>query len=604
MTTETDHFEALLDHIKRSRGFDFAGYKRPSLMRRVCKRMQTVGLEDYGDYVDYLEVHPEEFTDLFNTVLINVTAFFRDEPAWDYLAQEIIPGILANKKADEPIRAWSAGCASGEEAYTLAMLLAEALGPEAFHQRARIYATDIDEDALGHARQASYSGQEVQPVPAGLREKYFEPAGSRYVFRADWRRSVIFGRHDLTQDAPMSRLDLLVCRNTLMYFHAEAQSKILARLHFALNGQGILFLGKAEMLLTHADLFTPIELKHRIFAKVPKINQRDRLSALAQAGDVQAADDLDRHMRLGQIAFDTGPIAQLVVDLDGNLAFANERARSLFTLSSQDIGRPLKDLELSYRPVELRGPIEQAYAERRLIRLANVERRFPDNDVQYLDMQVTPLSENGASLLGVSITFDDVTYRQRLQADLQRSNHELETAYRELQSAHEELETTNEELETTNEELQSTNEELETMNEELSSTNEELRTMNDELRQGSIDFNQTNAFLQSILASLRLGVVVVDRQMTVLVWNRQAQDLWGLRADEVQGRSLLSLDIGLPVDQLPIAAFSASNVDYQEVTLSAITRRGRSIHCHIICTPFLDARGNHEGLVLSMEEVT
>ncbi len=282
-------FEALLDYLKRSRGFDFIGYKRSSLMRRVLKRMQMVGIEDYGDYHDHLKVHPEEFAHLFNTILINVTAFFRDDAAWEYLAQNIVPKILAEKKAGDPVRVWSAGCASGEEAYTVAMLLAEAMGAEAFHQRVKIYATDVDEEALTQARQAGYTDENLQPVPAELRDKYFELSGDRYVFHTDLRRSIIFGRHDLVQDAPISRLDLLVCRNVLMYFNAETQARILARLHFALNDVGFLFLGKAEMLLTHANLFNPTDLKHRIFTKASKVN-------------------------LPKMASDTSPVAQLVMD--------------------------------------------------------------------------------------------------------------------------------------------------------------------------------------------------------------------------------------------------------------------------------------------------
>src|SRR5262249_38552592 len=248
-TKATQEFEALLEFLKNSRGFDFTGYKRSSLQRRLGKRMQGLHLERYSDYLDYLEVHPEEFPQLFNTILINVTGFFRDAAAWDCLAAEVVPLIIAEKKPSDLIRVWSAGCASGEEAYTLSIILAEALGFESFRQRVKIYATDVDEEALLQARQASYSAKDLQPIPDTLRSKYFEFNGQRYVFRPDLRRSVIFGRHDLVQDAPISRLDLLVCRNVLMYFNAETQSRVLARFHFAVNDTGFIFLGRAEMLL-------------------------------------------------------------------------------------------------------------------------------------------------------------------------------------------------------------------------------------------------------------------------------------------------------------------------------------------------------------------
>lgn len=594
--TADPKFESLLDYLRRERGFDFSGYKRSTLMRRVMKRMQEVQIAGYGDYLDYLEVHPEEFTFLFNTILINVTSFFRDDSAWDYLGKEVLPRLLANKHADGSIRVWSAGCASGEEAYTAAMLLCEAMGPEAFVRQAKIYATDVDEEALAQARQGSYSSKDLQPVPASLRQKYFELARGRYAFRPDLRRALIFGRHDLLHDAPISHLDLLICRNTLMYFNSETQRRVLARFHFALNDDGALFLGKAELLLSHANLFQPVDLKRRIFSRVRKFNLRDRLLVQVEAGEAEAAERLGQHLRLREAAFDTAPVAEVVVDANGCLALANERARTLFGQTPRDLGRPFADLELSYRPVELRSMIEQAYAERRPLRLSNVERHFPDGSVQYLDVQVAPLPEENGSSPGISITFDDVTYRERLRVDLQRSVQELETTNEELQSAHEELETTNEEL-------QSTNEELETINEEMQSTNEELETANLELRQRSIELNYANSFLQSILAGMRCGVVVVDKQMQVVTWNRAAENLWGLRTDEVQGQSLLSLDIGLPVEQLPVAAILAGQSGHDELMLTSTDRRGRTIQCHITCAPYLDAEGGRAGVVLMMDEM-
>jgi two-component system CheB/CheR fusion protein len=261
-------FEPLLDYIQEQRLFDFRGYKRTSLMRRVRKRMQEVGLESFETYRDRLEVDPEEFSPLFNTILISVTSFFRDAAAWDALCETVLPAILQGKTAGEPIRVWSAGCASGEEPYTLAMVLAEALGPEAFRERVKIYGTDVDDEALEEARHATYDTVTLESLPATLREKYFEGDGGRRTFRPELRRQVVFGRHDLVQDSPISRLDLLTCRNTLMYFNSETQGKILARFHFALNPSGYLFVGRAEMLLTRAQLFTPLDLKARIFQKV------------------------------------------------------------------------------------------------------------------------------------------------------------------------------------------------------------------------------------------------------------------------------------------------------------------------------------------------
>ena len=603
-------FENLLIYLRQSRGFDFTGYKRSTLIRRVRKRMHSLSMESFGDYLDYLEVFPEEFNNLFNTILINVTAFFRDSSPWEYLAEQILPNLIKNKESSDQIRIWSAGCASGQEAYTLAMLMVEMLGIEEFRQRVKIYATDIDEDALNQARQATYSAKDVQAVPDELRQKYFEILGNYYVFRSDLRRSVIFGRHDLLQDAPISRLDLLVSRNTMMYFNSEAQARILARFHFALNDAGYMFLGKAEMLSMHSRLFTPIDLKNRIFMKLSSVNVRDRLLGISNLGDDKSSSRLSRHLRLQDMGFDAAPIAQVVIDNSGTLILVNQQARTLFALSSRDLARPFQDLELSYRPVELRSLIEQAYTERRPITLTNVERYLSNTEIQYLDVRITPLQETDTSFLGISITFDDVTPHIKLQEEMQGSQQELETTKEELQSTNEELETTNEELqstneelETTNEELQSTNEELETMNEELQSSNEELQTINNELSERTAELNSTNIFFVSILKSLPTGIVVIDNNFNILIWNYMVEDLWGLRTDEVQGKSLFSLDIGLPIEQLRslIRDSLSGKKQFQEIILNATNRRGRQIKCYLAITPLVDI--STQGAVLIMADI-
>jgi two-component system CheB/CheR fusion protein len=614
--TADARFENLLVFLQQQRGFDFTGYKRPSLLRRVLRRMQVLGLSDFDAYADYLQVDPDEFARLFNTILINVTSFFRDSYAWEYVERSVLPELLAAKTPHEPVRVWSAGCASGQEAYSIAMLLAEALGAEAFRDRVKVYATDADEEALGQARLASYSAKEVEDIPPALLKRYFEPVNSRHVFRSDLRRCVIFGRHDLVSDAPISRLDLLICRNTLMYFNADTQRRILQRFHFALNGYegrpGYLFLGRAEMMLALGHLFATKDLKCRVFLKVPLPGARPRPPLPKVTEHNGHIADMTPDERLRDIALHESPDPRILVDANGTLALANHKARLLFSLSPKDLGRPLQDLEISYRPVELRSLIEQAHAERRAVVRGNVERHFADGETHYLDVIVNPLFDESHGVLGASVAFIDVTRNHRLQDELQRSREEIQTANEELQSSNEELETTNEELqssneelETTNEELQSTNEELETMNEELQSTNEELQTVNEELRRRTDDLNQSNAFLQSVLGSLRGAAVVVNRDFNVLVWNHRAEDLWGLRQDEVQGKSVLNLDIGLPVGELraPMRACLQEGAEYRDAVLDAVNRRGKAIRCRIACTPLLAPDKRRDGVILMMDEV-
>ncbi|HEY0831328.1 MAG TPA: CheR family methyltransferase, partial [Candidatus Dormibacteraeota bacterium] len=471
-------FETLIEYLRDERGFDFTGYKRASLMRRVVQRCAELGMDSFRAYHNYLEVHPDEFVTLFNKILINVTQFFRDTTAWDHLRENVVPRIVAGTG---DIRIWSAGTSSGEEAYSAAILFGEALGEEAFLDRVRIYATDVDEEALSNAR-AGYSAKELESLDPDMRDRYFDHQGERYVFRATLRRAMIFGRHDLTQDAPISRLDLLICRNTLIYFTGEAQGRILARFHYALNDDGYLFLGRAEMLLSHAALFTPVDMKERIFTKVARLQLRERLMLIAQSGNAEASNQVARQLRVRELATEGAPFPQLVIDAAGVLVSANEPARELFEVSPSDVGHALKDLQVSYNPVDLRTPIDRVSRDRKAMTMQGVDIKRPDGAQASFDVHVAPLTDEDGSLVGTAVSFLDVSHLIRLRSDVDRLRQELQSGKEELETTSEELQSTVEELETTNEELQSTNEELETLNEELESTNAELESINTDLR--------------------------------------------------------------------------------------------------------------------------
>jgi two-component system CheB/CheR fusion protein len=355
-----------------------------------------------------------------------------------------------------------------------------------------------------------------------------------------------------------------------------------------------------------------VDLKRRIFAKAARWIHRDRLLGMARTDGEEEINHRGDHARIRESALDTSPVAQVVVDFGGLLVLANERARALFKLAPADLGRPLQDLQLSYRPAELRSCIDRAYAERREIVLKDVEWSTGAGEASYFQVHVVPLIDTGGSLLGASVTFFDNTTTKRISDEHERATRELETAYEELQSTNEELETTNEELqstneelETTSEELQSTNEELETMNEELQSTNEELETVNEELGGRSEELKRVNIFLEAILGSLRGGVAVVDPEFLILIWNRKAEDLWGLRSDEVRGRNLLNLEIGLPVERLKSALRGclSGEAAFQEITLDATNRRGKAILCRVTCTPMTDGHAI-SGVILVMDDET
>ncbi len=501
-------FETLLEHLRCCRGFDFRGYKRANLTRRVLNRMHAAGVEDFAAYRGYLDSHPEEYTPLFDSIVINVTGFFRDTAAWEYLGRDIVPRLMATS-AEGPIRVWSAGCASGQEAYSVAMLCAEAMGLEAFSRRVRMFATDVDEAALTQARAGAYTDEDLEPVPSALRQKYFETGPDRrHRVRLALRGPIIFANQDILRDLPISRVDLLVCRNTLMYFTPESQTEILARFRTALANTGYLFLGKAELIVSHPSVFLPVSLKHHLFAPL--------LMADAQLPQLDAAADQ----------------AVRRMDLPAELAGAAQ------------------ELSLTLVPATGRA----------------IFRRAPP-------WTLPPKARAGG----------------------------LRAAHAELESLHAALEVTNEELETSNAEFQSSNEALGSLNEELHSTNSELGTLNTELHRRTIELSTTIAVLRSILAGLRVGVAVLNRDLTILLWSHEAENLWGFSADAVEHHSLLEPELGLALPPQPIAEFLAGGMRRTELMVAGMHRNGTGIRLRITCTPFVAHGGERAGVVLFME---
>lgn len=274
-------FETLLDYLKHSRECDLTHYKRSTLMRRFRHRMQRINIDTYENYLQYLQCDSEEHLALLSDVLINFTGFFRDYNAWIYLATEVIPKIIDCKPSEEPIRIWSAGCATGAEIYSLLILLAEVLGVEFCQQRLQCYATDADRDTLHQAQNATYNDLEILDIPPDLLKKYFRQTTKGLAFSPKLRRIVTVKQHDLMKDAPLPAIDLLICRNVLIYFTPEAQNSILTRFHSVLNNTGFLFLGQTELVVHQRQLFTPVSLKQRIYAKglEPELNRYPFITA-------------------------------------------------------------------------------------------------------------------------------------------------------------------------------------------------------------------------------------------------------------------------------------------------------------------------------------
>jgi two-component system CheB/CheR fusion protein len=349
-------------------------------------------------------------------------------------------------------------------------------------------------------------------------------------------------------------------------------------------------------------MFDVVDLRQHIFRKDGNPTDITLLSPLSPS---RPRGPRKSSGQLTEVVFEQNGVAQVTLDASGTIALANRAARRMLSIGSSELGRHFRDAEFSARPADLRNAVERVGRERRPVNLYDVVWPTASEEALTLDITVAPLEGQG----GILLTFLDVSRYQHLREELERSQRELETAYEELQSTVEELETTNEELqstneevETTNEELHSTNEELETMNEELQSTNEELETINNELRERSAEVIELNQFLESILGSLKSAVVVLGTEMEVRAWNRQAEELWGLRRDEVLNHHFLNLDIGFPVDRLRngIRACLSGRAERGQVTTQAVNRRGRTVETTVNISCLVGDDQTH-GVILMMD---
>ena len=549
-------FERLIDLIATTYNFDVREYKEGTLVRRLRARMAAVHADTFDAYGRYLTTHPGERVELFNSILINVTTFFRDPAAWRFLAEEIVPGIIENAEDTRSIRVWSAGCSSGEEAYSIIMLFAEALGERVHDFTVKVYGTDIDEDALSSARHALYRTEQLRDVPDALVDRYFAREGMLYRFRRDFRRWCIFGSHNLTSSPPLSHMDMVVCRNVLIYFNAELQDRVLSRFHFALRDEGTLFLGRSESLLARSRLFRPRNLKWRIFQRSPAmeplpIGGVERMSAVTTAtpaleegvGTGMAATGARR-------AIEAMPFAVMVIDTIDTVTMWNATASHLFDVPpGQALLRKFRDLDVSYRVEGLRSRIEDMKSRRETLKMSNVTFSRRNGELVTADIVIVPLFE-GTRMTSVLVVASDATEQARLRDQMTRVAEQHATAIEELQSTNEELETTNEELQSTNEELETTNEELQSTNEELETTVSELQAANNELSELNVELeartnelNRLAAVHRTFLDSLEGAIVAVDVQGVVTAWNLAAERLWAARAGEV---------IGHPLGRLPV----------------------------------------------------
>ena len=543
--------QTILELVSRQASIDFRPYKTSTILRRIGRRMTITQNRSMIEYTKYLKEHPQEIGDLVKSFLINVTQFFRDAEAFAYLKSDVLPRLINQaRERDRVLRLWAAGCASGEEPYSLAMLLTDILGGELLEWSVKIFATDLDEAAINFARRGLYSENLIKGVPTEYRDRFFERADHGYRISKTLRQMVIFGQQDLSRSAPFPHIDLVLCRNVLIYFTPELQDYVLNQFAFSLSPGGYLFLGKAETVRPTQSFYELVNKQWKVYrctgssvpsARRPKlgsvnlanmekrsVNHPNRIvnKGLDDREPPATSLELGQLRRLNELLLRFLPVGVVVIDRSYRLLTANATARRILGL--RDVGNEQDFLHAVHGiPYSLvRSAIDTAFRERNATALPEIGlESVGGGNGRYISLSIALMQMEAGAPDVAAISVVDVTEqvqtRRQLEAvqseqgqlmgqlsgankrlndvnkELLDANEELQVANEELVLTHEELQATLEEFETTNEELQATNEELETNNEELQATNEELETTNDELRARTADLQELTAILES-----------------------------------------------------------------------------------------------------------
>ncbi|MEN9935387.1 MAG: hypothetical protein RLZZ387_1966 [Chloroflexota bacterium] len=553
--------EALRDvlaTVRERTGHDFAHYKRPTALRRIARRMQITTTPDLPAYRDYLKAHLEEVTLLLRDLLINVTNFFRDRAAFDTLAEEAIPLLFAGKAVGDTVRVWVAGCASGEEAYSLAILLLE-YAVRLSHPQ--VFATDIDEGVLHVARTGSYSEAIAADVAPDRLRRFFTRTLGGYSITPDVRDRVVFATHNLIADPPFSRLDLVSCRNVLSYLSRTAQEQVLGLFRFALRPNGFLFLGAGETPAGVGESFTPVVAQHRLYRvseRAPGVGPTLSLRLPARATGARVPTN--RAVEREQIAFSA--LHQRMLERYASPSVLVNAAYEVVHLSER-AGRFVQpaDGALSFNLLRLVRPELRAALSAALVQAFQTGRPVTTRWVHLgdtgegLTVRVVPERDTTTEALFALVLFDEgaegapAAGTADTAADVLHLQHQLDTVVAEHSVVEETLRATNEELLASNEELRATTEELGTSKEELQSINEELLTVNQELKHKVDEVSRAHSDLQNLMTSTAIGTIFVDRELRIKRYTPSAQAVINLIATDVN-RPLAHLTHQLDYDQL------------------------------------------------------
>jgi two-component system CheB/CheR fusion protein len=570
--------QKILMMLRSQTGHDFSLYKKNTITRRIDRRIAFHQLPDYSQYVTHLRENPSEINTLFNELLIGVTKFFRDTAAFDSLRERLFI-LLKDKLPSEPIRVWIAGCSTGEEAYSVAILLMEFLetlkGKKS--PKVQIFATDLDGEAIEHARQGIYLENIVAEMSPQRIEKYFTKTNDCYVVKKELREMIVFAQHNLIKDAPFTRLELLVCRNLMIYLTTDLQKKIIPIFHYSLNDKGLLFLGPAETISGYSDLFQSVDPKWKIFERKLGIPIPTRIidfpfNIAVPQGLMPMKVETGKFLKkvslqemFNKLLLDNYTPTSVLINEKGDILYINGKTGKYLELSSGEAATNVYRLIREELKYALSNAIHQARNQKGIVTIKDIKLKEHGYN-NLVNLKVAYIEHSPLQNL-VLIIFEDKGTEEisnkkgkkseqpqeavveELEKELSYTKQQLHNTIEQMETSLEELKSTNEELQSTNEELQSTNEESLTTKEEMQSLNEELMTINMQYQSKAEELTQLNNDMKNMLDNTDIGTIFLDNNLDILRFTPQVNKLFNV----IQG------DIGRPITHV------VSNFEYAEL---------------------------------------
>jgi two-component system CheB/CheR fusion protein len=576
----SNSIQKILMLLRSQTGHDFSLYKKSTITRRIDRRIAFHQVIDYAAYVNFLRENPQEIDILFNELLIGVTKFFRDASAFESLKPKIC--ALANKKnGSEPFRIWIAGCSTGEEAYSVAMLLIECLNEMNKNEwpKLQLFATDLDAEAIEHARNGVYFDNIVADVSAARIEKFFIRKDNTFQVKKELREMIVFAQHNLIKDAPFTRLDLLCCRNVMIYLTSELQKKIIPIFHYSLNPNGIMFMGPAETIGGFTDMFVSADPKWKIYERkdgsplVGKVIDFPFHVARQYPLNTMKIDDMEKQINKRSVADTFNRIllenftpSSVLVNEKGDILYSNGKTGKFLELPSGEAVMNIHKMAREELRYVVGNIIHQARSQKGEVAINDI--KLKDGGlVRLINLKATLLEETGLQGL-VLVVFEDKGYLKKvsikpkpgddkskaaveeLEKELVYTKQQLNSTIEQMETSLEELKSTNEELQSTNEELQSTNEEALTTKEEMQSLNEELMTINMQYQGKAEELTRINNDVKNLLDSTEIGTIFLDHNLDILRYTPQVRKLF----------NLIPTDVGRPITHV-VSNFDNSTIE-------------------------------------------